>query len=716
MSDFGSEELSTDNAKFNSDNGHCNPAQLQLYAMSQTHVTRAENKESNDEDSEDVEDYVPPMESNLNISLQRRSSLRPTLLAYSSGIDPTNRKLSLLSLSKVEFGTNRRRSIQFSEIHLPPVLPQAPTAEENEDDEDEEYVFPTNFNHQKRNSMASSIDPDITASRIPEDTKVKIGYMKDFWIALVSTTGLLWFFISLRSGGVGISFGGSFLRGAAAIGLEAWMSLNHYFTDQAFNAALAVYFGYQFSSPKGTSLSLCGFYHSGVLERLRFPSSLSAKTKVKRLVISIGILGLFHTLLHICILFGSVYLEIDSFFIDQGTLSCNEYHHDGFQFDRKWPVFELTVGKASQCFGASLGQLRVDDQQLKSSLFAMPPQILDKTVDSSTIYGQGFSARILTDCHCVEPIAEELSEYVLNQDDVFEMLKQYNDVEYHTGIISNIRKQNENITMYSLVIGTNVCGGFNITHTPLPLCTTSVYDFRRSVVSVLFTKDETNPSAFPREVNIKSLLSKANSTWLYNGLIYLHGGKISSWPLENAYPNSVNPILKWASVAKQIVNAAKIEEGLEAMVALLLRSSIQRSFLARGTICPKTVTDPERIRLKLGQTGFVFCMIFLISEILYLSAVFLVFCLWFASKHPLLPSIRFVQEKQYFTLLLSGLTTVPHFGDISPSMEKALYWSRLDIDLRVGESINTMDDPDIGHIAVDRPKKITYLSLKKEYE
>jgi hypothetical protein len=612
---------------------------------------------------------------------------------------------------------NRRRSIQFSEIQLPEILPMSPTSEENEDeDEDEDYVFPSNFNFDKRKSFASSIDPDITATRIQEDVKVKLAFMRDFWFAIGSTICLLWLFISLRMGGVGISYGGTFLRGAAAIALEAWMSLNHYLTDQASNAALAVFFGYQFARPEGSSLSLCGFFHSGVFERLGFSSNLNAKSKIKRTVVIVGFLGLLHSLLHICILFGSIYLEIDSFFIDQGTITCNEYHNDGFQFDRKWPKFELAVGMASQCYGTSLGDLRADNKILKETMFAMPPQLLESTVDLSTIYGQGFTAKIATDCQCVEPTQEELSGYISNEEDVSIMLKHYEDAEYNSGIISRIVRLNQSLTMNSLLTGTNVCGGLNMTHTPLPFCTTSIYDFKISMISVLFSKDANNPSAFAKKVTVKSQLSNGNSSWLYNGLIFLHEGRISSWPLANAYPNAVNPILKWTTVAKQTVNAAKIEEGVEAMVAVLLKSSIQRSFLTRGSTCSRTVTDPERIRLKLGRTGFVFCMIFIIVEIMYLSVVLGIFTLWFTSRHPLLPCIRFVQEKQYFTLLLSGLNTVPHFGDISPTMEKGLYWSRLDIHLRVGESINTMDDPELGRIAVDRPKKITYLSLKKEYE
>jgi hypothetical protein len=351
-------------------------------------------------------------------------------------------------------------------------------------------------------------------------------------------------------------------------------------------------------------------------------------------------------------------------------------------------------------------------------MVAISPQLTDQSVDSTMIFGRGYSASISSDCTCLHSVTlEELVHAEMTLGDAQKAIEIYNSWDRGSGIVNEVSQSNNSVRIRSILMGTNVCGGYNNTHPPAPFCTTYIDDFSNALVSVSFMKNTIAPAtSFAKIVQVREKSGLANIDWLYNGLVLLNEGTLNGFRLATGYPNSINPLLKWTTTSKQNVNAAKVEEGLEALFAAMSRAAVQRSFLTKGSSCSTTVVDQDRLVLRIGYIGLAFGVIYIVVELLYLSVVAYVFAQWFLSEYPVLPAIRFVHEKQYFTVMLSQLMQLPFISEINATLEQVHYWPKLDIFMRIGESINTVDDHDFGVISIDKPKKITHLSWTKEYQ
>jgi hypothetical protein len=85
------------------------------------------------------------------------------------------------------------------------------------------------------------------------------------------------------------------------------------------------------------------------------------------------------------------------------------------------------------------------------------------------------------------------------------------------------------------------------------------------------------------------------------------------------------------------------------------------------------------------------------------------------SSVPISPAIRLAKEKSYLTVLLStqnGELMTQTMGGLSETNE---IWSKLDIVVRVRETLTTKNDPGQGCIAMGRPRIVTELSYTKRY-
>lgn len=52
---------------------------------------------------------------------------------------------------------------------------------------------------------------------------------------------------------------------------------------------------------------------------------------------------------------------------------------------------------------------------------------------------------------------------------------------------------------------------------------------------------------------------------------------------------------------------------------------------------------------------------------------------------------------------------------MSSNIDQALMWPRLDLVLRIGESVLTSEDPERGILVLEKPKMVTALSFEKTY-
>jgi hypothetical protein len=148
---------------------------------------------------------------------------------------------------------------------------------------------------------------------------------------------------------------------------------------------------------------------------------------------------------------------------------------------------------------------------------------------------------------------------------------------------------------------------------------------------------------------------------------------------------------------------------------MMLKVGITRTYSVQGASCVQNLEDSFKTTLNITETGFTLGIAFVIFE-LFLAFVSILGCVpWFLHKDPVLPAIRLVSDQTYFNVMLCKNSTGNLLRIIGATADKTDIWPKLDIEVRVGENIQTVSDPDSGEIIVDRPKLVTSLSWSKCY-
>jgi hypothetical protein len=673
------------------------------------------------EASTSSEIYIPPP-----IPVERRRSILKPRNSFSEIPEEAHGRLSLTIPTAVGFGSNsgsdcksplssiydRKESICKDRDEFPVPLPEKRGSvlhfdpeilQQKHDPKPTELIV--------RDSQISRNSEMSGQATINEDNKVILSYMYFPIISLLSTLTLLYGFLTMYSSrGQIVSIAGTFFQSAAGIILGAWMELNHEAVHRSVHDAFAVYLGYRYAGQDGYSLATYGFYHSALVEKVTFAQKLKVASTIRKNTVWWSILYLIHFMVQINALFASVYMNAENFYLDRGVLTCLEYHQEGVQYDREWPNMDITLGYSEAMFQETLGDLRYHHPWQDSSYVMIPPRVTDKTEGDTIIFGHGYSLSIRTDCDCLGvPTYREMLEKNMSTQSATNLSNWFQRVGHERALINDISMNNGSVEILSLLTRTNVCTGMNITHPPVPICKTQMKDLYHAQISVNYIKQSNSASSFPMAVKLRQRQQKAELEWLYHGLVYLHGGTSSGIILAGRSPNAIPSMLKWTSHNYQEINPSLLDPGLEAGFAVIARAAIQRSFLTRGSLCTQTVVNPDRIVLRIGRVGYIFGIMYVIVELLYLAATFFMFYVWYRSPYPILPAIRFVHEKGYSTVLLQNPPMQALLNQIDPSSATQFYWSRLDVAVRVGESVMT------GEITIDRPRNIVSLSWDKEY-
>jgi hypothetical protein len=673
------------------------------------------------ETSTSSEIYIPPP-----VPVERRRSILKPRNSFSEIPEVTEGRISLTIPTAGVFGSSngsdvkspissifdRKESLYMNRDEIPVPFPEKRASVLHFDPEILKTSQDIKATELKPRYSEISRNSEMSGqATINEDNKVILSYMYYPIISLMSTLTLLYgFLIMFSSRGQIVSVAGTFFQSAAGIILGAWMELNHEAVNRSVHDAFAVYLGYCYAGHEGYSLATYGFYHSSLVEKLTFAQKLKVASKIRKKTVWWSLLYLVHYMIQINALFASVYMYAENFYLDRGVLTCLEYHQEGIQYDREWPDMDITLGYSDSVFVDTLGEMRYDHPQQESSILMIPPRVTEKTEGDTIIFGHGYTLQMRTDCDCVRiPTYQGLLESNVTVPSAQNLSNLYERVGHQRALINDIRLDKDTIHILSLLSRTNVCTGMNITHPPVPLCKTQIRDLHHAQISVNYIRQSDSASSFPIRVQLKQLLHKADIEWLYNGLVYLHGGTSSGIILAGRTPNAIPSILKWTSQNYQEINPAILDSGLEAGMGLLTRAAVQRSFHTRGSLCTQTVVNPDRIVLRIGRVGYIFGIMYVIVELLYLGATFFMFYVWYRSPIPLLPAIRFVHEKGYSTVLLQNPPMQALLNQIDPSSATLFYWSKLDVPVRVGESIVT------GEITIDKPRNIVSLSWDKEY-
>merc|ERR1719354_312331 len=135
---------------------------------------------------------------------------------------------------------------------------------------------------------------------------------------------------------------------------------------------------------------------------------------------------------------------------------------------------------------------------------------------------------------------------------------------------------------------------------------------------------------------------------------------------------------------------------MEVAIALLLKSGIKRVYTTSGSICAKTIIDDTKTSMHLEPYGYISGMIFIAFELAVGLFSSILYIPWFLSENPIGPAIRLVQERSFFNKVVVK-NSVANILRERPCLDTRIdIWSRLDVRLRMGEAIVTVQDPEEG--------------------
>lgn len=172
----------------------------------------------------------------------------------------------------------------------------------------------------------------------------------------------------------------------------------------------------------------------------------------------------------------------------------------------------------------------------------------------------------------------------------------------------------------------------------------------------------------------------------------------------------------------QAISASSIESGsgplisgFETLWAIVLRSAFQRSFNAKGSHCVQKIVSPTTIGFLISDSGAKAGFIFAYAQLIITLLSFIAFLPWLFSQVPIGPAIRLSTDKTYLMAMLGTLNSGALLGHVNGVSETNEIWATYDFNVRVGESVSSRDDPDLGTIVMEKPKFVTELSYVKRY-
>ena len=127
------------------------------------------------------------------------------------------------------------------------------------------------------------------------------------------------------------------------------------------------------------------------------------------------------------------------------------------------------------------------------------------------------------------------------------------------------------------------------------------------------------------------------------------------------------------------------------------------------------VKSDSIIVFTMGSQGATIGFIFVSGMLIMTFLSFIPYLLWLLCNEPIGPAIRLAAERTYFSILLESQSSGEILKGIFGGSEDGEIWAQLDFQIRVGESLSTKDDRDLGKIVMDKPKFVVPLSKLKKY-
>ncbi|KAJ3252522.1 hypothetical protein HK103_001423 [Boothiomyces macroporosus] len=566
--------------------------------------------------------------------------------------------------------------------------------------------------HQSRGSFTSSNGGGVFTKELKDQ---KLLHMK--WTAISLISNIFMFALICQAHtpeGLILTQLGPVVRQGAEVFILLWMFFTHISTFRAMDDGLSAIFGYLLTRKRGYSLAVCGFVHSSPFEKITYSSNLSYRSPCRKFLAKLSYLWLIKIFVPILIFITSISIYYEPYRYLHSNLGCAVYTQEGVPFDKKWPTLETEMGIGELVFGNSFGILR-SEQNVANSTFIVGPALVDTCEDGTTIEGPGYVASLLSTCACANSLnANDMEIAGVDPNVAPQMASQVSLLSNISGIINYVEYvDHQTVNVTSILTGTQLCGQSIPSNEPYPVCVTTINNHLEALILVQFMTDGTSASIAPALSTIVSTGAPANITWIYQSLVNILGGTISSTTLPQVYPGAQNPLLWWMTSNMITLDPSILEPGMETTIALILRGAVQRTFSSIGTSCVQSVIDDNYTILYITDLGFQIAIIFFVFELLMVLLSFTGFIPWILSTDIRGPGVRLVTDKTFFTIMVNE-TNVSAFG-IDTTMDTIDIWTKLDFIVRIGESIQTVDDQAVGQIIMDAPKFVTSIKRDKAY-
>lgn len=514
---------------------------------------------------------------------------------------------------------------------------------------------------------------------------------------------------------------------AGPIIFEVWGLLCYVLMDIALNDSLSAFLGYLLSRKEGFSIAVCGFNQASLLGKIQFPNLLSFRSTAKPLLSKLSLLWLAHLGMIILNLVASTGIQANGSRIDKGALMCLSYSQ-GYLYptDRGIPTLVAKMGGAELIDGTAIGYLRATDPTLEFSTQIVSPQLTDACQDGSSIVGNGISAEVYTTCQCsVSSSKADLMNAGLDAEFSTEAATYAGLQSHAAGWVNTIKNGDDVVNMTTILTGSHVCGGHNSSSPAVAVCKTQIKNHQQVAVLVTYKTDGTPASIAAKTLEVlgdarsESLgitRESLNMTWMYVALKNLYGGEVSHHLLPGHWPGSINPLLWMTSTNMQDVTMGLLEPGMEAAIALLMQASIQRSYTVTGGFCTQNIEDPLTVTMTIKDYAFLPGLIWIIFQLIVNMVAFAGYVPWLINHHPILPAIQICQDQIILSLLSAKNAVITtRMKGLTSNFDSNIAWPKMDIVLRIGESILTAEDPERGVILMDKPKMVTDMSYDKVY-
>lgn len=217
--------------------------------------------------------------------------------------------------------------------------------------------------------------------------------------------------------------------------------------------------------------------------KLNFANQLSLNSTVRKLLSRAALLWILAELLKLVTPFAATSLSGKSIMEDSGTVNCIVFRQYGTPLERNFPTINTAIGIGELIFGSSIGTLRSEVPGTTFTQAAIGPQLIGVVNNGDTIVGDGFTADILSTCWCVDSFtSQSLIDYGIDSSIAPAMIAQRSNIYSPIGMINAIQSDSQFINISTILTGTSLCNGYNISS--VPLCTSTISNHQTATIQM----------------------------------------------------------------------------------------------------------------------------------------------------------------------------------------------------------------------------------------